>query len=155
MPHDFYVVLKEPSPLAGMHFPRGRTPWKNLGAAGFTSIVCLVDSQVFYNPYPLRVLYSAELEDLHYGTWPRDPVRQERLVREATKIIVKGLDNGEGIIVHCAGGIGRTGTVLGCVLRELGFPADMVIRYLDMINKQRGIRGWPESEWQAEMVRKY
>lgn len=29
------------------------------------------------------------------------------------------------------GGIGRTGTVLGCVLRDLGFSTDEVINYMD------------------------
>jgi protein-tyrosine phosphatase len=155
IPHDLYVVMKEPAPMAGMYFPRGRTPWKNLSSAGFGSIVCLVDQQVFYNPLPLKVLYSAELEDLHHGNYPRDPVRQERLVREATRAIVKEIDRGKGVIVHCAGGTGRTGTVIGCVLREFSLSADAVIGYLDDINKRRGVRGWPESEWQAEMVRKY
>ena len=53
------------------------------------------------------------------------------------------------------GGIGRTGTVLGCVLRDLGFSADEVLNYLDEINKLRGFGGWPETEWQGEMVQKY
>jgi protein-tyrosine phosphatase len=65
------------------------------------------------------------------------------------------MEAGKGIVVHCVGGIGRTGTVIGCVLRDLGFSADEVIDYLDRINKSRGFRGWPETEWQAEMVRRY
>ena len=65
------------------------------------------------------------------------------------------IDAGEGVVVHCMGGIGRTGTVIGCVLRDFGFSADEVVAYLDRINRSRGLRGWPETEWQAEMVRKY
>lgn len=65
------------------------------------------------------------------------------------------MDVGEGIIVHCVGGIGRTVMVLGCVLRDLGFSVERVIDYLDRINRLRGLKGWPEAEWQAEMVRKY
>lgn len=155
MPRDFYVVLKEPALLAGMCYPWRATPWKNLGATGFANIVCLADEQVFYNPSPLRLLYARELEDLHYGGYPTNAGRQEKLVREATEIVVKSLNRGEGTIVHCVGGIGRTGTVIGCVLRELGMPAETAISYLDRVNKARGIRGWPETAWQAEMVRKY
>ncbi|MDI9395015.1 MAG: hypothetical protein QM426_06215 [Euryarchaeota archaeon] len=37
-------------------------------------------------------------------------------------------------VVHCVGGVGRTGIVLGYVLRDLGFCADDVISCLDRIN---------------------
>ena len=155
IPLNLYVVLKEPVLLAGMSHPGMRTPWEKIGDAGFSSVVCLCDSKVFYDPYPLKVLFSAELEDLHYGNNPYDPETQEWLVRKATNVIRDEMDAGKGIVVHCMGGIGRTGTVLGCVLRDLGFQADEVINYLDDINKLRGFRGWPETKWQAEMVRKY
>jgi protein-tyrosine phosphatase len=154
-PGDLYLVLKEPALLAGMRFPRRTTPWKGLGAAGFSGIVCLADDRAYYNPFPLRLLHARKLEDLHHGSMPINPAMQEKLVREATGIVVNGLNRGEGIIVHCAGGTGRTGTVIGCVLREFGVPADTVIDYLDQVNKARGNKGWPEARWQAEMVRKY
>jgi len=155
VPMNFYVVLKEPAPLAGMSYPRMHTPWEKIGNAGFSSIVCLCDSEVSYDPYPLKVLFSAELEDLHYGNAPDDPETLEWLVRKAANVVRREMDEGKGIVVHCMGGIGRTGTVLGCVLRDLGFSADEVINYLDDINKLRGFRGWPETKWQAEMVLKY
>ncbi|KKG09701.1 dual specificity protein phosphatase family protein [Methanosarcina sp. 2.H.A.1B.4] len=155
IPLNLYVVLKEPALLAGMSYPGMRTPWKNIGGAGFSGVVCLCDSKVSYNPYPLEVLFSAELEDLHHGFPPINPQMQEELVRDATEVIRREVDAGKGIVVHCMGGIGRTGTVLGCVLRDLGFHADDVISYLDKINRIRGVRGWPEVKWQEEMVRKY
>lgn len=155
IPLNFYVVLKEPVLLAGMSRPGKSTPWEKIGDAGFSNVVCLSNSKVSYNPYPLKVLFSAELEDLYYGYDPEDPEREKRLIRQATDVIIKAIDEGEGIVVHCVGGIGRTGTVLGCVLRDLGFSADEVINYLDEINKQRGFRGWPETEWQGEIIRKY
>lgn len=80
---------------------------------------------------------------------------QEWLVRKASSIIKREIDTGQGIVVHCVGGIGRTGTVLGCVLKDFGFQAEEILTYLDRINKLRGVRGWPETKWQAEMVRKY
>ena len=94
------------------------------------------------------------MEDLHYGNSPQYPATEEGLARQAAAM-VKKIDAGEGVVVHCMGGIGRTGTVIGCVLRDPGFSADEVLAYLDRINKSRGLRGWPETEWQAEMVRKY
>ena len=53
------------------------------------------------------------------------------------------------------GGTGRTGTVIGCVLRVLGRPAPQVICYLDDLNKARGKLGWPEAKWQAELVERF
>ena len=155
IPKNLYVVLKEPALLAGMSLPGKSTPWEKIGDAGFSNVVCLCDSKVYYNPYPLKVLFSAELEDLYGGLEPEDPEREEQLVRQATDIIRSKMDEGEGIVVHCVGGIGRTGTVLGCVLRDIGFSADEVIRYLDDLNVERGFGGWPETEWQGEMIRRY
>lgn len=155
IPLNLYVVLKEPALLAGMSYPEMRTPWKNIRDAGFSGVVCLCDSKVSYNPSPLEVLFSAELEDLHHGFPPLNPQMQEDLVRDATEVIRREVDAGKGIVVHCMGGIGRTGTVLGCVLRDLGFRADDVVDYLDKINRFRGVKGWPEVKWQEEMVRKY
>jgi protein-tyrosine phosphatase len=155
IPLNLYVVLKEPSLLAGMSYPGTRTPWEKIGDAGFSNVVCLCDSKVSYNPYPLKVLFSAELEDLYHGYDPEDPETEERLIRQASNAIRRKMDAGEGIVVHCVGGIGRTGTVLGCVLRDLGFSGDEVLNYLDEINKLRGFGGWPETEWQGEMVQKY
>ena len=155
IPANLYVVLKEPALLAGMSHPGMRTPWEKIGNAGFSNVVCLSDSKAPYNPYPLKVIFSAELEDLYHGYDPDDPETEERLIRQATDVIRTEMDEEEGIVVHCVGGIGRTGTVLGCVLRDLGFSADGAINYLDGLNKERGFGGWPETEWQGEMVRRF
>jgi hypothetical protein len=80
IPLNLYVVLKEPSLLAGMSYPGTRTPWEKIGDAGFSNVVCLCDSKVSYNPYPLKVLFSAELEDLYHGYDPEDPETEERLI---------------------------------------------------------------------------
>jgi protein-tyrosine phosphatase len=64
------------------------------------------------------------------------------------------LQAGDGVVVHCAGGTGRTGTVIGCVLRLLGVAAVQVISYLDHLHQARGRSGWPEAEWQSQVVRR-
>ncbi|AAM05771.1 tyrosine-protein phosphatase, partial [Methanosarcina acetivorans] len=70
---------------------------------------------------------------------------EEELVRKAAEVIRREMDTWIGIVVHCMGGIGRTSTVLGGVLRDLGVRADDVVKnYLDRINRFRGARGWPE-----------
>jgi hypothetical protein len=154
IPWDVYVVMDKPR-LAGMCYPYAGISFNSLAEAGFTGIVCLCERRPKYDPGPLRLLYATKLADLYADCLPRYPKREEKQVREAVKCVVKGLEAGEGIIVHCLGGIGRTGTVIGCVLRELGFSADEAIAYLDEINIDRRIGPWSDSEWQAEMVRRY
>lgn len=138
-----------------MSYPGMRMPWRRLYELGFHHVVCLCCERVDYNPAPLRMLRKVEMEDLHHGNEPLYPAMNERLVRDAVSAINACMDKGEGVAVHCVGGTGRTGTVIGCVLRSRGYSADEVIAYLDYVNKQRGRRGWPEAPWQADMVRRY
>jgi protein-tyrosine phosphatase len=154
IPWDFYMVMDNPL-FAGMCYPYSGTSWDSLAKAGFSGVVCLCERRPKYDPYPLHLLYATMLEDLFSGYRPRDPEGEEKRVRKAVEVVARGLRNGDGIIVHCLGGIGRTGTVIGCVLRELGYSADEAIGYLDEVNIDRRIGPWSDSEWQAEMVRKY
>jgi hypothetical protein len=153
-PDDFYWVLRHPAPLAGMSYPSPRTPWHDLTALGFRHVICLEGGGLAYDPSPLTLSQRRSLQDLYGGSTPRDPEREEELVREVTDAVVTKLQAGEGVVVHCAGGTGRTGTIIGCVLRLLGVPASQVITYLDHLHRARGRSGWPESEWQSQLVRR-
>src|ERR1035441_9543621 len=120
-PRDFYWVLKSPAPLAGMRMPRSAFPWKNLAAAGFSGVVALAPGT--YDPSPLKLLFSERIEDLCHGGNPQNPNREERLITQAVETVVGSLQSGRGVVVHCMGGRGRTGTVLGGALRGLGYGA--------------------------------
>ena len=103
MPRNLYVVLKEPSLLTGMSYPGVFTPWEKMDAAGISGVVCLCDSEVSYDPYPLKVPFSAEMEDLHYGNSPQDPATEEWLARQAAALVRRKIDAGEGVVVRCVG----------------------------------------------------
>jgi protein-tyrosine phosphatase len=152
VPYDFYWVLQHPAPLAGMPYPSPRTPWPDLAAAGFRHVICLEAHGPVYDPSPLIVSHRMSLQDLYGGIVPHHPEQEDRLIREAAHAVVCRLQAGEGVVVHCAGGTGRTGTVIGCVLRSLGISAAQVITYLDHLHRVRGRSGWPESEWQSQVV---
>jgi len=151
-PSELYWVLKVPAPLAGMRYPRPDVPWANLAAAGFRCVVSLHPAT--YDPNPLVQIFSAHLEDLCHGREPREPAKETRLIAEAAETVVEALRSGEGVVVHRVGGRGRTGSVIGCVLRRLGYDAGEVVPYLDRVHKCRGKDGWPESPWQAALVEK-
>ncbi len=108
-----------------------------------------------YDHAPLSRLFSKLLEDLHHGHDPQDAQKEQALIAEAVEAVVTALQAGQGVVVHCAGGTGRTGTVTGCVLRRLGYDAAEVVSYLDVLHKARGRRGWPESPWQKTVVNRF
>ncbi|MDI6711029.1 MAG: tyrosine-protein phosphatase [Desulfitobacteriaceae bacterium] len=151
LPKEFYWVLGPPAPLAGMKYPRGDFPWYNLKAAGFAAVVSLHPGS--YDPAPLSLVFSEHLEDLVHGGPPSNADRERGAVERAVKATLSLLNMKKGVVIHCQGGRGRTGTVLGCVLRELGYGAGEIIDYLERLHRKRGKLGWPESDWQADLVR--
>ena len=152
VPRQFYWVKSSQPPLAGMQLPFPGTPWEELFRSGFRWIVCLCSDRPCYDPSPLRFLVAVELCDLFETELPEDPEKEEDSIRIISDAVVGRLERGEGVIVHCAGGRGRTGTVLGSALVKLGEPPEKVVRYLDELHRARGKAGWPESPWQSEVV---
>jgi hypothetical protein len=153
VPQDLYWVLRSPAPLAGMRLPSNAWPGCAIHAGGFSDLVSLHPGE--YSPAPLTTVFAEQLEDLAGGGPPRDAEREVLLIQKAVHATVQSLKMGRGVVVHCWGGRGRTGTVLGCALRELGYDADVIIDYLDRIHVARGTSGWPESFWQAEAVNRW
>ncbi|MEM7029599.1 MAG: dual specificity protein phosphatase family protein, partial [Chloroflexota bacterium] len=60
--------------------------------------------------------------------------------------LAKRLTNGDTVLIHCAAGIGRTGTVATCVLQALGTERHEAIRLV----KKAG--SMPETESQEQLV---
>ena len=107
-----------------------------------------------HDPTPLTSIYSLPLEDIASGDPPMNPLLEISKIRSATRIILQSLSDCKEVVVHCWGRRGRTGTFLGCVLRELSYEGETVVKYLDEIQRVRGWKGWPEAVWQSEIVRK-
>jgi len=60
---------------------------------------------------------------------------------------------GETVYVHCLGGIGRTGTVVGCHLVRQGAPGDAALATICAL--RGGLLDSPETEDQRRMVRSW
>lgn len=151
MPAELYFLARQPVALAGMAYP-SRVDWNALHEEGLRHVVCLTHDDAPYDPTPLTVTAIA-LQDLYAAIGPDDPVVERERVMRAAAIVVDSLTAGDGVAVHCRGGRGRAGTVLGCALVMLGHEPDAVVHHLDRIHTIRGKGGWPENPWQADTVR--
>jgi hypothetical protein len=75
-------------------------------------------------------------------------------MREILNLIDFELDAGGVVYLHCFGGIGRTGTVVGCYLVRHGMPPDEAIEAIGRLRADTDTADWPspESEEQCELV---
>lgn len=64
------------------------------------------------------------------------------------------LAEGRNVYVHCWGGIGRTGTVVGCYLVRRGMKPEAALRYIAQLRRSTpdGWRPSPETQEQRRMV---
>jgi protein tyrosine/serine phosphatase len=150
VPAELWWATREPAPLAGMAYPH-RADWELLHAAGFHHVVCLTDGTARYDPLPLQS-HAFELQD-QYVSGPSNPEVEQFQVEAAVDAVVDALSTGDGVLVHCHAGRGRTGTVVGGVLVRLGHDPEDVVAWLHRVQRARSKRGWPENPWQADAVR--
>jgi protein-tyrosine phosphatase len=65
--------------------------------------------------------------------------------------IVDEARNGKKVLIHCRGGLGRTGTVAGCYLVAQGFPFDYTLEILQIARGNR----CPENDMQKDFIRSF
>jgi hypothetical protein len=152
VPGDLWWVCAEPTPLAGMGYPRSGA-WDDLAARGFHHVVDLTRDVAKYDPAPLTS-HATHLADLVVRRHPPHPEQDEARIHTTGAFVAARWQAGEGVVVHCHGGRGRTGAVLGSALVQLGHDPDAVVDWLHRVQRTRGRRGWPEQAWQAEVVRR-
>ena len=145
MTDSLFVFVETPALLAGMPYPRSDTDWQALFDRGFGLVVPLHPGD--YDPAPLD-MRDVTLTDLYGGAVPDDPETEAERVWEAARIAADAVERGTGVVVHCVGGTGRTGTVVACALRLLGCSADESIATVQTHRPK-----WPESPWQEGLVR--
>jgi protein tyrosine/serine phosphatase len=78
-------------------------------------------------------------------------------MKEILDLIDEVLSEGKNLYVHCFGGMGRTGTVVGCYLVRHGIPGDLVIEKIRELREGLPNEGRqsPETDEQRRMVEKW
>ena len=103
-----------------------------------------------------RELLPGDVEYVRYeiiDRWlPPDP----ELLRQILREVIDDARAGRITYIHCQAGLGRTGTVVGCLLRELGADGEAALDQLvDLRLQARLHEGSPEFEEQRDFVRRW
>jgi hypothetical protein len=166
-PHDAYWV--EPGRLLAGPYPGAKA--KTEAASKLIDflelgVTCFIDlteeGEAQLQPYA-RLLRKLAAERGMAVTHLRMPIRDVDVcpgwrMRAIQDAIVHALEAGEVVYVHCWGGVGRTGTVIGCRLVENGgSTGEQALAELKRLraHTQRAARTSPETSEQREMVREW
>ena len=154
-PHDSYWVI--PGRLLAGPYPGAAdepTARAQLAAFAAAGVRCFVDLTEEHELEPY-----AHLAEAAGARHVRRPIRDVDIptvdeMRETLTEIRAALAAGETVYVHCWGGVGRTGTVVGCLLVENGYSAADALAHLQSLRRGclREHRPSPETAAQRHFV---
>ncbi len=126
-PTNFSWVI--PNQLAGSGRPMAKRDLQWWRKQGVEAVITLTE-----NPLPVGWINSSGLRYLHNPLQDHNPASVEEITT-ALDFILKEIDSGKSVVVHCAAGEGRTGSILaGYFIKQLGLSAE------DAIKKIRQLR---------------
>ncbi len=166
-PHDDFVHAwwVEPGKVLAGEYPGDRKPAvaatriNLLVDAGIRTFVDLTTPEDRLEPYAEIVAAAAtsrclDLRHCNVGI-PDFSVSDDATYDQLVDLIHREADRG-GVFVHCWGGIGRTGTVVGCLLAASGLGYDDIVDRLAALREgtRKAVRPAPEADSQHEVLRR-
>jgi protein-tyrosine phosphatase len=132
----------------------------NAGVQTFVDLTTPDDGLTSYDPILRQLPLGALAERIHMPI-PDLRVCGDQQMRRILDAIDSALDTGQTVYVHCWGGVGRTGTVIGCWLVRHGRSgqealAEVAELYGSMSEaKRRKHPHSPETEAQRRMIARW
>jgi protein-tyrosine phosphatase len=100
--------------------------WQRVRQETVRTIVCLVENNELHEKSPeyARALEACEVpcSVLQFEIPDRGAPEDRHAFWSLAGDLAKRLKSGEAVLIHCAGGVGRTATLAICVLLALGEP---------------------------------
>jgi ADP-ribosylglycohydrolase len=166
-PHDelLHAWWVEPGVVLAGEFPGHPEPGRAaekvnlLVDAGIRTFVDLTTPADPLEPYAAAVEAAAAARRLdlrHHGTGiPDFGVVDDAGYDEIVALVGRAKGRG-GVYIHCWGGVGRTGTVVGCLLAHEGHDADSIAERLALLRAgtRKAGRRCPETDAQLEVIRR-
>ena len=110
--------------LAASSYPRDDDHLRALHTAGVRALVTLHE-----RPIDQEKLDALGIAAQHYPVQDFAAPSLDQ-IEAAVAFIERKLAAGEGVAVHCAAGLGRTGTVIACYLVHQGYTPDEAIAHV-------------------------
>jgi protein-tyrosine phosphatase len=138
-----------PGLIAGRFPARGSTELSALLAAGVTRFIDLTEAGEL-PAYTLDLPAGVDHQRMPIQDFTVPPPQR---MEEILKALAVGLAGGRTIYLHCHGGIGRTGTVVGCYLVRQGMTGAEALLEIHRLRLGAGCHpDSPETETQRAMV---
>jgi protein-tyrosine phosphatase len=163
-PRSYWVI---PGKLLAGHVPTDNDPVvseekiKNLLNCGIKTIINLQEENELNNqglPFSKYYLTLPKEVSFHRKSIPDFGIPTKETMVEILRIIDESIANNKAVYVHCWGGIGRTGTVIGCFMKKNKMASSE--NFIDALaylrkNDPENHRTSPETSQQIEFVKSF